>query len=336
MKTSLTKLKSSFIIALTLTALPLMAKPVAQVADISGQVFLITAEGHTSTLRLNDHIDEKSEIMVEEGATITLNDYYDATYHLVGGTHLKFFNKSVQLKRGKTWIQSLSPRHSLALTTANGHVDFWKGEFITTFDQLTSRSQVLVVNGDVEVSNVLDRNMKYAVSAGSFSTIDPEIEGGLPRSPTKVGLASLNSALSEFKKLPQGLKKEGPSRVIASVSEAPEPVKKGQIIFISTNRLPASVAGKAHSFYKKSVSKTSQKAKLTHAPIRFYGVAATPETSDVSPRKPASIAQPEVTNNTKSALNLDPEFTESLKKEVTQQPKYSKELESLIKDLKSF
>lgn len=335
MKTSLTKLKSSLIVVLALTALPLMAKPVAQVSEISGQVFMITPEGNTSTLRLNDHIDEKSEIMVEEGATVTLNDYYDATYHLVGGTHLKLFNKSVQLKRGKTWIQSLSPRHSLALTTANGHVDFWKGEFITTFDQLTSRSQILVVNGDVEVSNVLDRNMKYTISAGSFSTIDPEIEGGLPRSPTKVGLASLNSALSEFKKLPQGLRNEGPSRVIASVNEAPEQVKKGRIIFISTNRLPASVAGKAHSFYKKSVAKKAKRSDLAHAPIRFYGVATNEEAAAV-PRKPASIARPEVTRSTSSDLNLDPEFSQSLKKEVTQQPKYSKELESLIKDLKSF
>jgi hypothetical protein len=335
MKTSLTKLKSSLIVVLALTALPLMAKPVAQVSEISGQVFMITPEGNTSTLRLNDHIDEKSEIMVEEGATVTLNDYYDATYHLVGGTHLKLFNKSVQLKRGKTWIQSLSPRHSLALTTANGHVDFWKGEFITTFDQLTSRSQILVVNGDVEVSNVLDRNMKYTISAGSFSTIDPEIEGGLPRSPTKVGLASLNSALSEFKKLPQGLRNEGPSRVIASVNEAPEQVKKGKIIFISTNRLPASVAGKAHSFYKKSVAKKTKRSDLAHAPIRFYGVA-TNEKAAAVPRKPASIARPEVTRSTSSDLNLDPEFSQSLKKEVTQQPKYSKELESLIKDLKSF
>jgi hypothetical protein len=336
MKTSPTKLKSSFFILLTLTALPLWAKPVAQVTGITGQVFVITALGETSTLKMNDHLEEKSEVMVEEGGAITLNDYYDATYHLVGGTHLKFFNKSVQLKRGKAWIQSLSERHSLALTTANGHVDYWKGEFITTFNQDTSRSQVLVVNGDVEVSNVLDRNMKYTVPAGSFSVIDPEVESGLPRAPTKVGLTSLNSALAEFKKLP---KESGSNRVstrsIASVTEAPEAkVKKGEIIFISTNRLPASVQGKAHNYYKKNATKG---AKLSHVPIKFYGTTWKESAVEMTPRSPASVpVRVQVPRKTSRSLNLDPEFTESLKKEMNQQPKYSKELEGLIHDLKSY
>lgn len=336
MKTSLTKLKSSFVILLTLTSLSLWAKPVAQVTGISGQVFVITALGETSTLKMNDHLEEKSEVMVEEGATITLNDYYDATYHLVGGTHLKFFNKSVQLKRGKAWIQSLSKRHSLAVTTANGHADFWKGEFITTFSQDTSRSQFLVVNGDIEVSNVLDRNMKYTVSAGSFSIIDPEIESGLPRAPTRVGLASLNSALAEFKKLPEGNSRSRvSSRAIASVAEAPEEkVKKGEIIFISTNRLPASVQGKAHSYYKK---KASQEVKLSRVPIKFYGTTWKEPVPAIAPRSPASVpVRVQVPRKTSSSLNLDPEFTESLKKEVIEQPKYSKELEGLIHDLKSY
>jgi hypothetical protein len=336
MKTSLTKLKSSFVILLTLTSLPLWAKPVAQVTGISGQVFVITALGETSTLKMNDHLEEKSEIMVEEGATITINDYYDATYHLVGGTHLKFFNKSVQLKRGKAWIQSLSERHSLALTTANGHADFWKGEFITTFSQDTSRSQFLVVNGDIEVSNVLDRNMKYTVPAGSFSIIDPEVESGLPRAPTRVGLTSLNSALAEFKKLPKDNNRlPETSRSIASVAEAPaEKVKKGEIIFISTNRLPASVQGKAHSYYKK---KATHAGKLTRVPIKFYGTSWKEPTEEIAPRSPASVpVRVQMPRKTSSSLNLDPEFMESLKKEATEQPKYSKELEGLIHDLKSY
>ena len=331
MKTSLTKLSSS-ILLLTLS-LSVWAKPVAQVVDVSGTVFVVTDDGQTSVLKVNEHLPEKSEVMVEEGASITLNDYYDSTYHLVGGSHLKFFNKSVQLKKGKTWIQSMNSRHPLALTTANGFVNYWKGEFIATFDQSTNRSQFLVVNGDVEVSNILERNMKYTVSAGKFTMIDPEVENGLPRSPTNVGLQSLNSALAEFKKMPQEMH-AAPKRSIASVSETP--VKKGKIIFITTHRKPASVeGGEALKYYKKIVSKKNHTSPV---PVKIYGTAWKDSEIKQTPRRPASVQvmAPSVPNFIPTTPVNDPAFSESLKKHQAEQPKYSKELESLIDELKSY
>lgn len=339
MKTSLTKLSSSFL--LLSFSLAVFAKPVAQVTELSGTVFVVTPEGKTSQLKLNQHLEEKSEVMVEEGGSITLNDYYDATYHLTGGAHLKFYNKSVQLKKGKTWIQSVNARHPLALTTANGNVDFWKGEFIATFDQGTSRTQVLVVNGEVEVSNILDHNMKYTVPAGTFTLVDPEVESGLPRTPTKVGLQSLNDALAEFRQLPEKIKAE-PTRAIASVEEKKEPVKKGEIIFITSSRMPASVSGSAYKYYKKKVHKAPKRAEETPVPIRIYGTSYQPtkpfEAQELAPRQPASIPQvtPVVPKKSVQDVEMDPQFAESLKKHAIEQPKYSKELDNLIQDLKSY
>lgn len=340
MKTSLTKLSSSFL--LLSFSLAVFAKPVAQVTELSGTVFVVTPDGKTSQLKPNQHLEDKSEIMVEEGGAITLNDYYDATYHLTGGSHLKFYDKSVQLKRGKTWIQSSSARHPLTLTTANGSVDFWKGEFITTFDQATSRTQVLVVNGEAEVSNVLDRNMKYTVEAGTFSLIDPEVESGIPRTPTKVGLQSLNEALAEFRQLPQKMKAE-PKREIASVKEE-TPVKRGEILFITSTRMPASVSGSALNYYKKKTTKVAPKKTQDFAPvpIRIYGTTYQPAAPYVAPvetpRAPASVPAFVPTLPKKAAVtpDIDPEFAESLKRQQTEQPKYSKELDSLIHDLKSY
>lgn len=334
MKTSLTKLSSSFLLlSLSFTA---WAKPVAQVIEVKGAVFVVTAEGQTKALKLHEHIEDKSEVMVEEGASITLNDYYDATYHLIGGSHLKFFNKSVQLKKGKTWIQSMNSKHPLALTTANGHVDYSKGEFITTFDHVTNRSQFLVVNGDVEVSNILDKNMKYTVSAGTFSMVDPDVENGLPRSPTKVGLQSLNAALSEFKKLPEQIKNNVlPARAIASTDMGEAPAKRGEIIWMTTTRKPASVAkGSAHKYFKKAVSKSSVSQPV---PIKIYGLGWKDE-SPAAPRRPASISTkvPTLPKTQGMHLKLDHEFQDSLKDHSIQQPKYSKELENLIQDLKSY
>jgi hypothetical protein len=320
MKTSLTKLSSSLFL-LTLSA-AVWAKPVAQVTEVTGSVFVVSPEGKTSTLRVNQHIDDKSEIMVSSGGSITLNDYYDATYHLIAGSHLKFFDQSVQLKKGKAWVQSTTSRHPLALTTANGHVAYSKSEFIATFDQMTNRSQVLVVNGEVEFSNVLDRNMNYTVGAGTFSLIEPEIEHGIPRAPTKVGLQSLNVALAEFKQLPETITDYKPSRGIASVEEAP--VKKGKIIFITSNRSPASV--------ETQKTKKVSKSDFQPVPIKFYGV-------NNSQRNPASVVpmwNPTATKTGHVATQEDPQFADSLKKHESEQPKYSKELQNLIDDLKSY
>jgi hypothetical protein len=250
------KLSSSFL--LLSLSFSVWAKPIAQVVKIEGQVFVVTNEGKTSALKADQHIEEKSEVLVEEGASITLNDYYDATYHLIGGSYLKLFNKSLQLKKGKAWIQSRTTKHPLVLTTANGHVSYTKSEFIVTFDQASARSQVLVVNGEVETSNILNESVKHMIPAGSFSMIDPEVDGGTPRAPTKVGLQSLDSALAEFKVITDKEKLSAvPKREIASVENTATPVvKKGEIIFMKSHRHPASVkSGEAHKYFKKMMTK---------------------------------------------------------------------------------
>lgn len=338
MKTSLTKLSSSFF--LLSFSLAVWAKPVAQVVELKGSAFMVSADGKTTLLKLNQHLEDRSEVMVEEGASVTLNDYYDATYHLTGGSHLKLFNQSVQLKKGKSWVQSTNTKYPLALTTANGNVSFSKGEFITTFDQMTNRTQVLVVNGEAEVSNVLDQNMKYTVAAGMFTMVDPEVENGTPRAPTKVGLASLEKALGEFKGLPEAIKATPveATRTIASVSEE-APVKKGEIIFITSTRMPASVTpGSAANYYKKALKKKSPAVDAAPVPIKIYGTAWKKTETVEAPRSPASIQvlAPTVPKIITPTMKNDPEFTESLKTHSTQQPKYSKELQSLIDELKSY
>jgi len=345
MKTSLTRLKSSFFLFSILSSHLLWAKPVAQVVEISGQVFAITEDGKTRSLKLNEHLDEKNEVMVEEGSSITLNDYYDATYHLIGGSHLKFFDKSVQLKKGKTWIQSKNSRHKLIVTTANGLIEFNKSEFITTFSHSNARSQVLVVNGDVEVSNILEKNMKQVISSGQFTLIDPQVENGVPRYPTKVGLTSLNTSLAEFKNLPAQIKKTNPfkisesARTIASVEEpkvsAP---KKGEIIFISSTRSPASVSeGAAHAYFAKKVKRFSDKKELV--PVRFYGMLPIKKSAEETDRSPASVPINKAIKVKKADMptsQQEDEFVESLRKHQADQPKYSKELDSLVNDLKSY
>lgn len=332
MKTSLTKLSSS----LLLLSLPfsLWAKPVGMVTQITGKVFVTSEEGKTTTVRLHQTIDDKSEILVPTDAALTLNDYYDGTFHLTGGSHLKLSDKSVNLKTGKVWVQSMNSRHPLVLTTANGKVSYLKGEFIAIYDNPSERSQILVVDGEVDVTNILDSEMKFSIPAGSFTVVDTQIENGVPRAPTKVGHESLRSALAEFKSLPvETTASEG--RSIASVPEKEVPKKKGEIIFIKSHRLPASVS--TPKGLNKS-GKAQAVERLNPVPIKIYGTSWKENEARVAPRTPASIqvTAPSLPKNNGYNVQNHPEFNDSLKTEETRQPKFSKELESLIRDLKSF
>jgi hypothetical protein len=363
MRTLVKRLSSSFFILII--SFSALARPVAQVVDVSGVAFVVNKFGKTKTLKKDQQIDEYSEVLVEEGAALTFNDYYNTSYHSTGGSHLKFFNKSIQLKKGKSWVKSMTSKYPLSITTANGQVDFTKGEFIVTFDQTTNRSQYFVVNGEVEVSNILNKETKYQIPAGSFSFIDPDVDNGIPRTPTKVGLQSLESALSEFNQLPEkifGKKNVLPkptTRTIASVSEnkkleelnpIKEPatlptdlkeapvIKKGEIIYLTTHRKPASVEeGMAHNYYKKIVNK---KRTPTKVKIKIFGSAwIKPQPPSRPLRTPASIKVigPSVEEKKpKETITNDPEFEISLKKHEAQQPKYSKELGNLIDELKSY
>jgi hypothetical protein len=338
MRISMKKLSSSFL--LLCLSCSVWSKPIAQVVKIEGQVFVVTNEGKTSALKTDQHIDEKSEVLVEEGASITINDYYDASYHLIGGSHLKLFNKSLQLKKGKAWIQSRTTKHPLVLTTANGHISYTKSEFIVTFDQATARSQVLVVNGEVEASNILNESVKHMVPAGSFSMIDPEVDGGTPRAPTKVGPQSLDSALAEFKVITDKEKLTAvPKREIASVENASTPVvKKGEIIFMKSHRHPASVkSGDAHKYFKKMVTKNVPDQII---PVAIYGASWTESKTEsvLPPRAPASV-QPTIPGPTLKplpAVSLDLEFMDSLKRHESEQPKNPQDLQNLIDELKSY
>lgn len=329
MKTFLIKLKTSLVIASFLGTLPTWAKPIAQVQEINGMAFVITPAGQTKKIKSFDILEERSELLVEEGTHISLSDYYNATYHLTGGTHVKFFDRSMQLKKGKAWVKSAS-KTPLAVTTANGVAQYDGGQFIATFDQVNNRSQFLIVQGEVDVSNVLDQDLRYTVSQGHFTIIDPEVESGLPRTPTKVGMASLNSALEEFKMpsdLPLALPTK-PSRSIASVRtlETPMTVKKGEIIFMTSSALPKAVTEKKSQRTPASVLPSKPTKTQAHswgpAPISYYGLK-TPAPALV--RDLASVK-----------AEVHEEVRPILKKSEEKAPTYSNDLENLIHDLKSY
>lgn len=357
MKTSITKLKTSLLILSIFISAPSFAKVVAKVMEVKGNVFAILPEGKTIKVVKGLHLAEKSELLVEEDSTATFYDFYDTTYHLNGGAHIKVEDKNMHLKGGKVWIQSTHMTTPLNIITANAIIDFTKSEFITSFDQASGKSQVMVVNGTLDVSNILDRNFKSNLTTGAFTVVDPNVNEGQPRKPTMVGADSLKAAIADFKVFPDAKAKNGPEvkREVASVEEAapekapetkkPDAPAKGELVFIQTTRLPASVDGKddeadrALKYFKMKLRRQVAKkavSAITVVPIRVYGSSVVVTPKSVTKKLVSAVVERIPASTQATKMIEDSNFTDSLNNQIQTQPRHSTEVQHLIDDLKSF
>lgn len=361
MKTSLTKSKNSFLFVLALLTTSAFARPVIEVVTVKGSVFAVSPAGKTATLKPHDRVEELSEIMIEDGGTVLFRDSYNGTYQFTGGSHVKLFDKSIELKSGKAWVKCANTQFPLSLSTANGRADFLKSEFIVTFEPEKTRSQFLVINGEVELSNPLDRHGRFKVPAGTFSVVDPAVDHGVPRSPTPTGAESLTEVVAEFNGKPVVKKKveavahaapaphdshkthvekphqAAPARAIAStpvVDEVQHTVEqKGAITIITSNRLPASIKGEAHSYLEKVSRPAKKRVELKNVVIRYFGVD-----KQNTPREPASIKLGKESPNKQGGeftkVTSEAQIVQKNDEKETYKP--SKELENLVKDLQAF
>jgi hypothetical protein len=212
-----------------------------------------------------------------------------------GGSHIKVMNKIMEVRDGHLWVQSENRREEFSVQTSNSNAYFIDGEFIVSYNSQSGKSQVLVVNGEVSYSNILEAHLKYPVQSGQFSFVEQNFENGRPRNPTNIGFKSFKTVMSlfegvkpadkgfeevmtahikdmEFKRKqaiddasPGGTEK-GVSRKIASVEEktTSKKIKKGKIIFLSATQ-------KSH---KKGVKRNPASAMPVTGKAYFHHLTA--------------------------------------------------------------
>jgi len=318
MKVSLIAILIAFTIPLTA-----LGSSVGTVVDIMGNSFSFYGTKHKKTvsLRYGSKIPDLSEVMVEDGSYVTIRDEHGRIFHLSGGTYAKFFNNIVELKNGYIWASSTNASQKGEVHTINSITKYGDGQFIYSFDNISGKSQLLVLDGYVHFSNALEPDVAVSVHAGSFTLVDQNYDKGLPRSPTRVGLASYKSMKSVFNEVdslkntnfdqifggaPKTMKTK---RAIASVgktysgrsySSKRKNVKKGKVIHIQTYsaaRIPASNGPmKYYGSHLNDVKKTHMPVKTgNHVEVRMHGFSsATPimkrhYTAPKSTRIPASV-----------------------------------------------
>jgi len=306
-----------------LTAHSLWAKSVGRVIEVKGNAFSFHGKSPT-TLKYGSKIHDMADVMVEDGATLSVVTNQEQLIHMSGGTLVKVYNGLVELKNGHIWVDSNSDENGM-VNTSNSIAQYSKGQFIYSFDNIKGKTQILVLQGDVRFSNSLEPGLVTKVSSGLFSMVDPKYENGLPRTPTKVGLKSYKQTKqifagfktienSSFEESIWGERKKTrvSSRGIASVQptmpkassvrHAKKP-KRGRLIFVQTMkanggkvRMPASVNGPM-KYYMKMRKKESIKRKPIKnkqvAPIRYFGIQQkkpTNETTRFSPKKTRSVS----------------------------------------------
>lgn len=347
-------MKAAFaLISLLLLATTALAKDVAMVTALKGNAFVF-GKGFSRPLKFGSKVQDMTEIMVEDDSVISIEDYADHSYHLTGGTHIKFFNNVIEVKAGKVWVHSRNQEDQYIIQSANGVASFGSGQFVFSFDNYGAKTQLLVMQGSVEFHNVLQSELTVEVHSGQFSLIDKDYNDGLPRTATKVGVDSYRKMKMSFAGIdvlervefdsafgdkPKKVMTAG--RAIASVGSTGS---KGKLYFISNkkipNRVPASAEGpmKYYQDFLKN-KKTVKKASKKVTPVRIFG--GLDEVAKNAPKRPSvnipeSSRQPASVNAFEVVEEINNAFDKSLHQALEQNKRHSDEVNSLINDLKSY
>lgn len=348
---------------------------VAIVSDVKGMVF-VTVNGRTAKLKVGDELLKNSEILTTSNGTISFTDYFDHQFHLSNSSHVKFLGNEIQLRRGYIWTQSYREAgnsNDFLLSTANAGVHYGPGEFILTFDPTDTKSQILVIKGNIDFFNLQNTQDLHTVADGLFSYIDTDVNNGSPRAPTPVGFASFKNITKLFHKVtpmgsmdhivkrPVAYKKSKVSRGVASVGKS-----KGHSTYIQSQKQASSPADAFLNQQLKNLAKKTKKMKRSKkkwkkstVTVRVYGASkGTPQRvpASVNKKTPAQkkvktpvikkeAVKPEVkkTSRGPASVPLNPQvtikkdaFEKGLSKEYKKQMRHSSEVNSLIRDLKNY
>ncbi|MDC1174551.1 hypothetical protein OAT67_04120 [Bacteriovoracaceae bacterium] len=173
-------------------------------SNVKGKAF-ITQQGKTVPVKVGLHIHKQAKIYTEEGSSLSFNDYYDHVYYLSGSANVIVYPNLIELREGYVWIKSLNYDPVIGpfkVTTGNGLVSYYKGDYITSYDSYTGKTQLLTVKGKSTLSNLLREEATVAVGEGQFSFIKNNENDASPRKATPIGFSSFKkiTALFDIKK----------------------------------------------------------------------------------------------------------------------------------------
>ena len=350
------------------------AQPVTQfgrIVDLKGSGF-ISYKGKTHEITKGDVIEFGSEIIIEHSGQVTFTDNADHRFHLSNSSSAAVSAAGVELRGGDLWFQSLNKTDDSKIQTANATVNYQGGEALLSYDNVKGKTQLMVINSMMKLSNLRAPELNLNVAEGHFSFIDNAYEEGAPRDPTPVGektygqLVSMFSGIAPMDKNSANVFKNHDKaehvtghvaetakveagRSIASVSEeskSPEnkSEKKAEIDSKALEEYKNSMLH--NSIAKKVVTNKASKTKVVKKMmtaetlvVHIYGQTSAPVTAEVktmvpnvSSRAPASVLDQDVPVD--SAKSTAPTTPANLNPYSKDYKNQYKESDKLIEDLK--
>ncbi len=157
-----------------------------RIVDLKGSGF-ISYKGKTREIKKGDSIEVGSEIVIEHRGQVTFTDNADHRFHMGNSSSVAVSSNSLELRGGDLWFQSLNNTDDYKVKTVNALVNYQGGEGILSYDSAKGKSQLMVINSMMKLSNLRTPELNLNVSEGHFSFIDNAYEEGAPRDPTPVG-----------------------------------------------------------------------------------------------------------------------------------------------------
>jgi hypothetical protein len=312
------------------------APEIGRIIDVKGSGF-VSHNGETHELKKGTIIYPNSEIVVEHSGQVTYADNLDHRFHMSSSTSLAVSGKSVELRSGNMWFQSLNKIDNYKIVTANAAIDFQGGEAILTYDSQKGKSQLMVINGIMKLSNIKVPDLNLSISEGNFSYVDNSYDEGAPRDPTPVGEKTYKALISDFSGVKPFTEKQVTHEVKREIaSTSPHELKKHEESNHEVNNtdkmleeyknglltkkekvIVKKVSKKAYAKKEAVVKTKHQDSESTPLVVKIYGVQST------STRMPASV---------KDSTSTNEKTTNEIKNNITTP---SKETEKLLEKIKN-
>jgi hypothetical protein len=328
-----------------------------RIVDLKGEGF-ISYKGKTREIKKGDSIEMGAEIVIEHHGQVSFTDNADHRYHLGNASSASVSGSTVELRGGDLWFQSLNKNDNYKIQSANAIVDYSGGEAILSYDSVKGKTQLMVINGMMKLSNLRSSELNLMVTEGHFSFIDNAYDEGAPRDPTPVGEKTYGQLVALFngiapmdknsEKLFKNVKEHGEkehavaaaTRAIASEKAEETPAS---LVEDYKNNLLAKKVTEVNEVKEVKVKPIAKKSKVAHLfkpkltdklVIHIYGqtrgvqpaslASETPKTTHS--RAPASVLETEVPSDTVVPGTVSP-YSKDYKNQY-------KESDKLIDDLK--
>ena len=192
---------NKLLVIIAVLALPAFsyAAPVqfGRIVDIKGSGF-ISYEGQTHEIKKGEIINVNSEINIEHSGQVVFTDNADHRFYLGNASSVAVYAGRVELRNGDIWFQSINKMDDYKITSANAVVNYQGGEAIFSYDSDKGKTQLMVINGLMKLSNLRAPELNLTVAEGNFSFVDLDFEEGMPRDPTPVGQKTYGQLVAMF------------------------------------------------------------------------------------------------------------------------------------------